>query len=56
MANWGLIKDLDFVPLLSGIARDGDERGFTRGVDHKVMGAQRPPESQQAEDPKILVD
>lgn len=48
---------LDFVPLLSPVSRDRDERGFARGVGHKVMGAQRPPESYlQAEDPKILGD
>lgn len=48
-------RGLDIVPLPSCVSRDRDEGGLTRGVGHKVMGAQRAPQSHlYAEDPKVL--
>ena len=43
---------------MGSVSPETEMSGFTRGIDHKVMGAQRPlPESHlQAEDPKVLVD
>lgn len=41
----GSDRGLDIVPLPSCVSRDRDERGLTRGVGPKVMGAQRAPKA-----------
>lgn len=41
----GSDQGLDVVPLPSCVSTDRDERGLTRRVGHKVMGAQRSPKS-----------
>lgn len=56
MAGWGLIRDLDIVPLLSCVPereRRGAYKG-SRSYDNGSTGA--PKKAQDTEDPKTLED